>query len=70
MSARDSYPMVSDPEQLKEMDWSVFDAEHDSTDHELSFNITRAFEEQNQVILDDKALLAFRVQMQERLTAK
>lgn len=68
--ARNTAPMVTDPEQVKAMDWAIPGVEYDDTDHELDFKITRAFEAVNNVILDGDALQYFRSKIVETYSPK
>jgi hypothetical protein len=70
MSEKTEAPIITDPEQVKVLDWEVPGAEFDPEDHDSSFNITRSFESLNNVILDGPALRYFKANIEEYYKAK
>lgn len=70
MTATNEAPIITDPEQVKVLDWEVPGAEFDPEDHDSSFNITRAFESLNNVILDGEALRYFKANIETHYAAK
>lgn len=70
MSNNTEAPIITDPEKVKELDWEVPGAEYDPEDFDSSFNITKAFESLNNVILDGEALRYFKTQIETYYTAK
>lgn len=70
MSNTNETPIITDPEKVQELDWEVPGAEYDPEDFDSSFEITRAFERQNGVILDGEALRYFKLSIETYYSAK
>jgi hypothetical protein len=62
--------IITDPEEVKGLDWEVPGAEYNPEDFDSSFEITKAFERQNGVILDQDALKFFKSQIETYYSPK
>jgi hypothetical protein len=62
--------IITDPEEVKGLDWEVPGAEYNPLDFDSSFRICQAFERQNNVILDQDALKYFKSQIETYYSAK
>lgn len=67
--ATEEAKIITNPEEVKNLDWEVPGAIFDPEDFDSSFEITRAFERQNNVLLDGEALQYFKTQIEARFTA-
>lgn len=60
--------IITNPEEVKTLDWEVPGAVFQPEDFDSSFEITRAFERQNNVLLDGEALAYFKSQIETRFS--
>jgi hypothetical protein len=60
--------IITNPEEVKTLDWEVPGAVFQPEDFDSSFEITRAFERQNNVLLDGEALAYFKSQIEARFS--
>jgi hypothetical protein len=61
--------IITNPEEVKTLDWEVPGAVFQPEDFDSSFEICRAFERQNNVLLDGEALQYFKSQIEARFSA-